>query len=110
MLVGADAYNELLSVSNTEALLEKQLKSAGIDRAKLFSQLSPLFDDSEGRKSCPYAVYLIRRHYEFKPGEPMVGTDCGTKPSTESSSYSLRFEAIWAMSRCVHCSSLGLSN
>jgi len=42
-----DDYNELHLVSKAEALFEKQLKSAGLDRAHLFSQLAPLFYDSE---------------------------------------------------------------
>jgi len=77
----ADAYNKLLLVSEAEALFEEQLKSAGIDRAELFSELAPLFHGIEGHR---YAVYLIHRHYELKPNERMVATKSSTKPSTES--------------------------
>jgi len=85
----ADAYNKLLLVSKAEALFEEQLKSAGIDRAKLFSEFAQLFFGER------YAVYLIHRHYELKPGERMVATDRSTKPSTE---YSSNIAAhIWSM-------------
>jgi len=87
----AYAYNKLLLVSKAEALFEEQLKSAGIDRAKLFSDLALHF----GAKDKRYAVYLIHRHYELKPKERMVATDRSTKPSTEYSSNIVAH--IWSM-------------
>jgi len=81
----SDDYNKLPLVSEAEALFESQLKSAGLNRAELFSQLALLFYDSKANKPGPYAVYLIHRHYELKPGERMVATDTSTRPSTEFS-------------------------
>jgi len=97
--LNADDYNKLLLVSKAEALFEEQLKSSGIDRAVLFSQLAPLFSHAPeflpGLDGHKYAVYLIHRHYELKPNERMVATDCSTKPSTE---YSSNIAAhIWSM-------------
>jgi len=80
-----DAYNKLPLVNDANRLFEKQLESAGLDRAKLFSRLAPLFFDSESKRSGPYAVWLIHRHFELKPGERMVEANGSTKPSTESS-------------------------
>jgi len=95
-----EAYNRLISVADANALFERQLTAAGLNRTQLFSQLAPFFlvETAEGPKSGPYAAYLVHRHYKLESGELMVETNNSTKPtkaSTESDSFKI-VPHIWS--------------
>jgi len=77
-MFNTNVYNHLPSVSDADALFNKQLASAGITRNQLFSKLAPLFVD--GTNASRYAACLIHHHYNLKPGELMVARKLSTKP------------------------------
>jgi len=93
-MFNTNVYNHLSSVSDADALFNKELASAGITRNQLFSQLAPLFVGTDASR---YAACLIHHHYNLKPGELMVARKLSTKPLALASTRS------WSDSIIAQC-------